>query len=77
MQDLEAGELKTSWSIEAVHLAVPPEQAAALLKAVSVGILLSSCKGAWDSSDDFNQLFPDYKFTSAESFLAKVWEGKP
>ncbi|OTA62100.1 NAD(P)-binding protein [Hypoxylon sp. EC38] len=77
IKDLEAGNLKTSWNIEAVHNAVSNDEASALLKAVSIGILLSSSKGAWDVSDEMNRLFPDYEFTRMESFLGKVWEGKP
>ncbi|KAI1074522.1 hypothetical protein F5B20DRAFT_563081 [Whalleya microplaca] len=77
VEDLEAGCLKTSWGLETVHQAVPEDQASALLKAVSIGILLSSAKGAWDSSDELNQLLPDYRFTLAEDFLLKVWEVKP
>ncbi|KAI0813257.1 hypothetical protein GGR55DRAFT_565964 [Xylaria sp. FL0064] len=72
-EDLEAGELKASWSLEAVHQAVPDDQAQALLKAVCIGTLLSSSKGAWDSSDEMNQLFPEYPFTPIENFLTKVW----
>ncbi|KAI0905083.1 hypothetical protein F4823DRAFT_628092 [Ustulina deusta] len=75
-EDLEAGELKTSWSLEAVHQAVPDSQAQALLKAVCIGTLLSSSKGAWDTSDEMNQLFPDYEFTLIEDFLSKVWGEK-
>ncbi|RYO80438.1 hypothetical protein DL766_001326 [Monosporascus sp. MC13-8B] len=77
VEDLEAGNLKTSWGLEAVHRAVSEDQVSALLKAVSIGILLSSLKGAWDISDEMNQLFPDYEFTRIEDFLAKTWEGKP
>ncbi|KAM5350956.1 hypothetical protein ACJ41O_003679 [Fusarium nematophilum] len=77
VQDLEAGNLHTSWSMGAVHHAVSEDQASAMLKAVSIGVLLSSTKGAWDSSDEMNRMFPDYQFTRAEDFLAKVWEGKP
>ncbi|KAK8041081.1 NAD(P)-binding protein [Apiospora phragmitis] len=77
LEDLEAGELKSSWNLEAVHSAVSQDQESAFQKAVSIGFLLSSIKGAWDSSDEMNQMFPDYKFTSAEMFLKKVWEGKP
>ncbi|KAI1284035.1 hypothetical protein F5Y07DRAFT_97823 [Xylaria sp. FL0933] len=72
-EDLEAGELKASWSLEAVHQAVPDDQAQALLKAVCIGTLLSTSKGAWDSSDEMNQLFPAYQFTPIEDFLTKVW----
>lgn len=77
VEDLEAGNLKSSWGLQAVHHAVPDDQAQALLKQVAIGFLLSSSKGAWDVSDDFNQMFPDYEFTSIEDFLTKVWEGKP
>ncbi|OTB02566.1 hypothetical protein M426DRAFT_264367 [Hypoxylon sp. CI-4A] len=76
-EDLKAGNLNTSWGLEAVHHAVSEEQASALLKAVSIGILLSSSKGAWDISDEWNQLLPDYKFQSIEDFLGRIWEGKP
>ncbi len=75
-EDLEAGELKTSWSLEAVHQAVPDGQSQALLKAVCIGTLLSSSKGAWDTSDEMNQLSPDYEFTLIEDFLSKVWGEK-
>ncbi|RYP74625.1 hypothetical protein DL771_002891 [Monosporascus sp. 5C6A] len=77
VEDLEAGDLKTSWGLEAVHRAVSEDQASALLKAVSIGVLLSSAKGAWDISDEWNQLLPDYEFTRIEDFLAKTWKGKP
>jgi len=77
IEDLEAGHLKTSWRLEAVHQAASDHDASDLLRAVSIGILLSSSKGAWDSSDEVNQLFPDYEFTQAEDFLSKVWSGKP
>lgn len=77
VEDLEAGHLKTSWRLEAVHQATSDHDASDLLQAVSIGILLSSSKSAWDSSDEVNQLFPDYEFTQAEDFLSKVWSGKP
>lgn len=47
------------------------------MKTVLIGTLLSSAKGAWAVSDEFNQLLPDYKFTQIEAFLVKVWEGRP
>ncbi|KAI1826065.1 NAD(P)-binding protein [Xylaria intraflava] len=75
-EDLEAGVLTASWSLEAVHQAVSDDQAQALLKAVCIGTLLSSSKGAWESSSEMNQLFPEYTFTSVEGFLSKVWDGK-
>jgi len=43
---------------------------------IPVGILLSNLKGAWDSSDEWNQLLLDCKFNSAEGFLGNVWEDR-
>lgn len=77
VEDLEAGDLNSSWSLQAVHHAVPDDQTQALLKQVAIGFLLSSSKGAWDVSDDFNQIFPDFEFTSLENLLTRTWEGKP
>ncbi|KAK7425789.1 hypothetical protein QQZ08_007765 [Neonectria magnoliae] len=77
LDDLEAGHLKTSWALEKRHRAVSEEQAAALVKVVSIGMLLSSVKGGWAVSDEFNQIFPDFRFTEAEDFLTKVWAEKP
>ncbi|KAL1850165.1 hypothetical protein Daus18300_013033 [Diaporthe australafricana] len=77
VQDLEAGSLKTSWSLGKKHRAVTNEQSSDLFTKVPIGILLSSVNGAWDVSDEFNQLFPDYEFDDLEKFLTKVWDGKP
>lgn len=77
LEDLEAGNLKTSWTLETRHPSVSEEEAADVLKSVLIGTLLSGAKGAWDVSDAFNQILPDYKFTQIEDFLTKVWEDKP
>lgn len=77
LKDLEAGELKTSWVVGKRHPAVAEERVAAMAKAVSIGVLLSSTKGAWESTDELNKLFPDHRFTDAAAYLAKVWGDKP
>lgn len=41
------------------------------------GLLLSFSAGAWNVTDEWNQLLPDYKFTQADEFLAEAWNGKP
>lgn len=75
--DLGDGKLKTSWSLEARHPSFTGKEAEEALKNVLIGMLVSSAKGGWDVSDEFNQLLPDYKFTKIEEFLTNVWEGKP
>ncbi|KAF4627982.1 hypothetical protein G7Y89_g10170 [Cudoniella acicularis] len=80
LEDLEAGNLTASWTLGARHPSFTDDQAeqlAAMLETVLIGTLLSSAKGAWDVSNAWNQLLPDYEFTRIEEFLAKVWEGKP
>lgn len=59
------------------HTAFTEEEAAALMKIVLIGILLSSAKGAFDVSDEFKRILPDVNFTSIEDLLAKAWDGKP
>ena len=76
IEDLEAGELKASWTLEARHASVAEDQAADMMKSVLIGTLLSGAKGAWNVSDEFNQMLPDYQFTKIEKFLAEVWEEK-
>ena len=77
LEDLEAGTLKTSWTLEARHPSVDAEQAAEFLKTVLIGTLLGSAKSAWAVSDEFNRIQPDYKFIQIEDFLTRVWGGKP
>ncbi|KAE9378972.1 NAD(P)-binding protein [Stipitochalara longipes BDJ] len=77
LEDLENGILTASWTLDASHPSVARDQVERMMKAVLVGTLLSSAKGAWDVSDDFNQLLPDFKFAQVENFLTEVWKGKP
>lgn len=77
LEDLEAGKLKTSWTLETRHPSVSEDQAAEALKSVLISTLLSGAKGAWDVSDEFNRILPEYKFTQMEDFLGKVWMDKP
>lgn len=79
LEDLEAGNLQASWKMDTAkkHAAVRYEESAALFQTVTIGMLLSSVKGAWDVSDELNQLFPDYQFEEIEAFLTRVWIGKP
>ena len=44
-----------------------------MIKKVLIGTLVSSAKGAWAVSNEFNQLLPDFEFTPIGDFLAKVW----
>ncbi|TVY78397.1 hypothetical protein LSUE1_G004734 [Lachnellula suecica] len=77
LADLENGDLKTSWGLEASHPSADESQIEDLLKTVLIGTRLSGVKGAWDVSNNFNTLLPALEFTQIENFLERVWEGKP
>lgn len=77
LEDLENGDLKTSWSLETRHPSFTGKDAKEALKVVLIGTLVSAVKGCWNVSDEFNRLLPEYKFTQIEEFLAKVWASKP
>ncbi|KXX80390.1 Isoflavone reductase IRL [Madurella mycetomatis] len=80
LEDLEAGKLTVSSTIKARHSSVmqmPEEQAEAMAKSVLVGMLLSSAKGAWEVSNEWNRLLPDFEFTKMQDFLCEAWQAKP
>ena len=73
IEDLEEHRLTSSWSLEMPHRAVSEDKAAAMLEEVTIGLLLSTAKGAWEGSSELNRLFPEYRFTSLRDFLAGIW----
>ncbi|KAG4414028.1 hypothetical protein IFR04_012844 [Cadophora malorum] len=80
IEDLEARKLKSSWTLAKKHPSFTNDQAVkleAMLKTVLIGTLLSCVKGAWDVSDDYNRLLPEFEFVKIEDFLSDAWKGKP
>ncbi|KAI0166974.1 NAD(P)-binding protein [Hypoxylon sp. FL1284] len=76
LQDMETEER----SFEGVgtfnlHTAPPEEVEAFLYKALK-GILVGITRGAYDITDEWNKLLPDYKFTQVEDLLKQAWGGK-
>lgn len=72
----ETGEWKTSWVPKINHPSIPPEQVEVLSRSFTAGILLAIHDKAYQISDEWNRLLPDYKFTDTEDFLTKAWRGK-
>jgi hypothetical protein len=77
IEDLEAGNLKASWIPQFKHPSIPEDQLEVFAKVVTVGSLQAFERGAWDVSDEWNQLLPQLELTSIEDFLRNVWLGKP
>ncbi|KAK3390029.1 hypothetical protein B0H63DRAFT_428580 [Podospora didyma] len=76
VEDLEAGELKTSWLPHFSQPYLTPEEALAFSKGLVIKILLGNIKAAWVVSDEWNQLLPHFKPTQLEEFLVEHWTGK-
>ncbi|KAI8960242.1 NAD(P)-binding protein [Daldinia sp. FL1419] len=74
--DLEA-EIRKVGDISLPDLrAATPEQVNAFLQAAPARILIGISRGAYDITDEWNRIFPDYKFTQLEEFLKSVWGSK-
>jgi hypothetical protein len=39
------------------------------------GVLIAMTRGVWTVSDEWNKIFPDYKFTKVEELLKEAWKG--
>lgn len=74
MEDLVAGELKTDNYTRVDLPSIPKEQVEAFSKMAFIGISIAISRGAWDTSDEWNQLLPDLKLTKVEEFLGKLWK---
>lgn len=73
---LEAGEPGTSWLPGLDHpslSSLPEEQKPAVAKQFWSAYLLSTTKGAWTVSDEWNRLLPDLKYIGTEEFLTEWW----
>ncbi|KAK6508683.1 hypothetical protein TWF506_010762 [Arthrobotrys conoides] len=76
VDDLKAGNLKSSWIPKISHPSIPADQVELISQAFASGILLALSNGAYRVNDAWNKLLPDYKITQAEEFLAGVWNDK-
>lgn len=70
--DLAAGALNVEMPPLA-HPSIPEDQRKAWHVPGWVGLLSATAKGAWTVSDEWNKIFPDYKFETVEDYVKKVW----
>ncbi|KAI1210029.1 NAD(P)-binding protein [Annulohypoxylon truncatum] len=78
LEDLEAKTKTEAPPIDAsfdLHTAAP-EVVEAFLEYATRGILQAIHRGAYNVTDEWNKLLPDYKFTQVEDFVKKYWGGK-
>ncbi|RSL51287.1 hypothetical protein CEP54_011477 [Fusarium duplospermum] len=75
MEDLAAGELKTNNYPRLDIPSVPKDQVESFSKMAIIGVLIAMTRGVWTVSDEWNKIFPDYKFTGVEELLTEAWKG--
>jgi hypothetical protein len=73
-EDVEKGELKTSWIPRFSHPAVPEELQEGFSKEFVVDFFNAIKRGSWNVGTEWNERFPEYKFTGLEEYLEKAWE---
>ncbi|KAF4890652.1 Oxidoreductase BOA1 [Colletotrichum fructicola] len=73
-EDLEASKVTSSWTLEVKHPSIPPETRKAVAASLLSGILLGFSAGCFNTSSEWNQLLPDFKFTQPEEFLSQAWK---
>ncbi|KAI0383591.1 NAD(P)-binding protein [Hypomontagnella monticulosa] len=75
-EDVEAIEWKSEW-YEGIDLRnAPPERFQQFMSVAVQGILIGISRGAYDVSNEWNKLLPDYEFTQVGDFVKKIWGGK-
>ncbi|THV44292.1 hypothetical protein BGAL_0679g00030 [Botrytis galanthina] len=72
--DLEEGRFTSSWFPVIVHPSVPEDQKDAFSQRYFAASILAIERGGWDASKEWNELLPDFRFTSAEEFLSNIWK---
>lgn len=76
LNDLRAGQLKTSWRPDISHPTVPKELKDTISERMLIFFLNSVAQHCWHVSDTWNKLLPHYRFTTAEEYLSGIWAGK-
>jgi hypothetical protein len=70
--DVAAGILKLDNLPLVEHPSIPKDQVEAFSKVAICGMLVTMKLGGWATSDEWNKLLPDYKFTTVEEFAQKL-----
>lgn len=73
--DVDAGVLKIDLPY-IVHPSISEDQREAWHVTGWTGLLSATGQGAWDVTDEWNKILPDYEFVKLEDFLQKVWGKK-
>ncbi|KAK7453155.1 hypothetical protein CaCOL14_004998 [Colletotrichum acutatum] len=73
LEDLKAGIVKTDFFPAIDFPGVPAEQKEYFRNVVVIGATISTARGTWATTDEWNKLLPDFKPTTIEEYLQKTW----
>ncbi|KAJ4289322.1 hypothetical protein N0V88_007073 [Collariella sp. IMI 366227] len=71
--DLKAGVLKTKYLPQVNHPSMSASDKEEMGRQLLIGIARNVAEGLGTVSDEWNKIFPDYKFTTAEEFLTGLF----
>ncbi|KAL5089080.1 hypothetical protein Trisim1_005937 [Trichoderma cf. simile WF8] len=71
-----AGRLTATWHPKMEHPTVPEELRESSAKIFTAKTIVSVYQGSWEVSDEWNKIYPDYKFTTIQEFVEKWWASK-
>lgn len=72
-EDLQAGIVKTDFFPAIDVPGVPAEQKEYFRNVIVIGATISTARGTWATTDEWNKLLPDFKPTTIEEYLQKTW----
>lgn len=75
-EDVEKGVLTASWVPIMSHPVIPQDDREAFSREFVIMFFKAILRGAWDVSNEWNERFPDYKFTGLGVYLERAWEDK-
>ena len=73
VDDLKAGIINVARLPIFDHPSLTEEDRVAFSKQIVAGVVLHAADGHAEGSDEWNRIFPDYKFTSVEQFLTETF----
>lgn len=71
--ECKEGKASLPWCPLLTHPGIPVDMRLQFSEIVIQRYIVSLADGGWCVSDEWNRVFPDFKFTSAEEYVRKVW----
>ncbi|KAF9870063.1 hypothetical protein CkaCkLH20_12422 [Colletotrichum karsti] len=71
--DILSGQLSAEWVPILKHPGIPVGQEVVMSRFTAQQFIQGTITGAWDVSDDWNKLMPNFTFTSAKDYLTEIW----